>query len=342
MTTRQGVMPWVVAAAMVFAGLAPGANAQRADPEFLWVSPSAWAVNQKGLLRDLQAAADRGYRLVPLPSNGFLLLVQKSVDPSEPVEYIFAWRPKDMNEKAALGYRLVNAFVMVRTKGVTVPTYEYAEVATRLRQSMESELLVAAARGFRVVGLAVQPVVGLMSFLAGPDDAEFVATLERPVQATEAAHSEYIVLASQKVGTMQGELQAAANRGYRLLPLNGAWGATVLLEKTGDAEPIEYLALSAASTATMQAEMNKASASGYRFAATLGSGMREFVVVMQRTNGVRVRTHEQVLHAAARMETLKRELLAELEKGFRIVGLTGFAGFARNAETVAILERPVQ
>ena len=191
-----------------------------------------------------------------------------------------------------------------------------------------------------MVALALQPVLGVRSFVTGVDDSEFVAIMERPVQPTGGALPEYIVLSSLKVATMQTELQAAADRGYRLF--DAAWGSTVLLEKIGDADPIDYLALSTANTATMEREMAKASAEGYRFAATLGGGFREFVVVMQRPKGNRLRTHEQVLHAAARLGTLKRETLARMEKGFRVVGLTYVSGFGRNVETVAILERPVQ
>jgi len=334
-------MSFFAAAAMLFARLPPGVAAQRADPEFLWLSPSTFGT-MNGVLRDLQTAADRGYRLVPLPPAGSLLLVQKTTEPSEPVEYTSASAGKEMDEKAAVGYRLVSNFVMGRRKGSTARTHEYAKVATRLRQSMEDELRGAVKQGFRVVGLALQPIVGPRSFLVGVDDMEFVAILERSVEATQTAPLDYVVLSSLKVGTMQAELQAAADRGYRLLPFEGAWGATVLLEKTSDVAPIEYLALSTAKTATMQAEMEKASAAGYRFAATLGSGFREFVVVMQRAKGVPARTHEQVLHAAARIGTLKRESLAELEKGFRVVGLTSFAGFVRNPETVVILERPAR
>jgi len=330
----------LVAAAVIVAALSPPIFARRDDPEFLWLSPPTWGVAWTAMMRDLQAAADRGYRLVPLPSSSFLMLAQKSADATERVEYVLASTGKDVDRKAALGYHLVHNFVMVRNKGMTVRTHEYSEVATRRRQSMEDELLVAARQGFRVVALAVQPVLGVGSFVTGVDDSEFVAIMERPVQPTGGAPPEYIVLSSVKVATMQTELQAAADRGYRLF--DAAWGSTLLLEKIGDADPIDYLALSTANTATMEREMAKASAEGYRFAATLGGGFREFVVVMQRPKGNRLRTHEQVLHAAARLGTLKRETLARMEKGFRVVGLTYVSGFGRNVETVAILERPVQ
>jgi hypothetical protein len=334
------MIPWLVAAvSTVLAGL-PAANGQHADPEFRWLSPSTWSVNRKALLRDLQAAADQGYRLVPLPNAGSLLLVRKSADPLEPVEYVFASGGKDMNAKAAIGYRLLNNGVMVRTKGLTARTHEYAEVATRRRESMEHELQVAAKQGFRVVELGLRLIVGARSFAVS--NTEFVAELERPVQPTDLTHPEYLVLSTLKAATMQTELQAAADRGYRLLPLESGWGATALLEKIGEPELVEYLVLSAAKIATMQVEMDKASAEGYRFAGTLGSGSREFAVVMQRAKGARTRTHEQRLLATARLDTLKRESLPELEKGFVVVGLPTAPGLSSNDAIVAIMERPVK
>ena len=340
MIPRRGRLTAILAVTTILAQLSL-AHAQGADPEFIWLSPSTWNIGFKGLLRDLQTAADRGYRLVPLPVTPLLLLVQKSSDGSEPVEYVFASEARDMDAKAAVGYRLVNNNVMVRRKGVTTRTYEYAQVATRLRQSLENELRVAVAKGFRVVDLRLGSVVGLRSFLVGVDDTEFIAILERPAGTTGAAPVEYIVLSSLKVGTMQSELQAAADRGYRLLPFEGAWGATVLLEKFGDPEPIEYLALSTTKTATMQTEMNKASTAGYRFAGTLGRGTREFVVVMQRAKGRPERTHEYVLLGTQRLGTMKRESQAQFARGFRVVGFTT-SGQLTTAESVAIFERSLQ
>src|SRR6185436_15536518 len=95
MILRRGRLMAILAVTAILAGLSL-AHAQDADPEFIWLSPSMWNIGFKGLLRDLQAAADRGYRLVPLPVTPLLLLVQKSSDGSEPVEYVFASEAKEM------------------------------------------------------------------------------------------------------------------------------------------------------------------------------------------------------------------------------------------------------
>ena len=329
------------AALLVVAAAAPSVNAQRTEPEFLWLSPSALGTG-KSVLKKLQDAADHGYRLVPLPPSDSLLLVHKPAEPSEPVEYAFVSSAKETEEKAAIGFRLVSSGVMVRTKGATTRTHEYAHVATRLRQSMESELRVAATDGFRVVSLGLVPVLGVSSFVNGVDNTEFVAILERRLNATPSTRAEYIVLSSLKSSTMQRELQAAADRGYRLPSFQGAWGATVLLEKADDADRLEYLVLSTAKIATMEGEMSKAAAEGYRFALALNSGAREFAIVMQRAKGSRVRTHEQVVRAANRIGTLKRETMTDIEKGFLPVGFTSVSGFVHNPEEVMVLERAVR
>ena len=343
----------VVSIAAAIAEL-PAPAAQRADPELLWLS----SFNIKTLQRDLQTAADRGYRLV-LPTGDYfgfgerIVLVERTTAQPEPVEYLLlrgAGEEKEMNEAAVKGYRLAgtfnNLFVMQRRRGTTIRTHEYGDVGTRLKQSMENELLVAVARGFRVVGLTTRSVVGIRSMLGG-QDRELVAILERPVQAAEAVHPEYLILYSLKASTTQAELQAAADRGFRLLPFQGGWGSTVLLEKAGDIEPVEYLVISTAKTGTMQTEMGKASAEGYRFASTFGSGFREFVIAMQRPRGARVRAHEQVVLATSRFKTMERESLAQMANGFRLVGLTSFDSImgtylGRGPEGVAILERRVQ
>ena len=345
---RSVLVGTLVAVASIGTANADLPAAQREDPELLWLSNP----NIKTLQRDLQAAADRGYRLVPLPTGQFgdffirAVLLEKTTAQPEPVEYLLL-RSGDVNEAAARGYRFAGAFtgvlVMQRRKGNTTRTHEYVALGTRLKHTMEDELLTTVAKGFRVVGLQT---LGLDFPVLHTGQRELAAILERPVQAAEAVHPQYVILYSLKASTTQAELQAAADRGYRLSPLQGAWGSTVLLEKADDIEPIEYVVISAAKTETMQEEIDKASAEGYRFACTLGSGLREFVIAMQRLKGSKARTHEHVLLAASRYKTMERELLTQLAKGFRVVGLTSLDSvtgtfFGRGPEGIAVLERRV-
>jgi len=170
-----------------------------------------------------------------------------------------------------------------------------------------------------------------------------MATLLVPTVAdTQVARPEYLVLDTTRTGTMQKELQEAADRGYRLVVGQGSWLLSAILEKaTGDVEPIEYLLLSTSRSGTMQKEMDGASAQGYRFASVLGIG-KDVIIAMQRSKGTTTRTHAQVLLATSGIKTMERELLAGATKGFRFVGQTVFDRVLGGPEYVAILERPAQ
>lgn len=150
-----------------------------------------------------------------------------------------------------------------------------------------------------------------------------------------------MLLDTARTSTMQKELQDAADRGYRLVSGQGSWPLTAILEKAeGNVKPIDYLLLATKRTKTMQKEMNQAAAKGYRFASVLGVG-HEVIIAMQRERGKTTQTHEQKLLATIRIRTLKKELFAAFDQGFRFVGQTVFE-HSFTVENVAILERPVE
>jgi hypothetical protein len=162
----------------------------------------------------------------------------------------------------------------------------------------------------------------------------------RPAAAQGAP--DYRFLDTAKTSTMQLELQQAADAGYRLVPGQGSWLLSALLEKAqGDAEPIEYVLLATSRSGTMQKEMDAAAAQGYRFASVLGIG-GEVIIALQRKKGSTAPTHRQVLLATTSINTMERELMAEAAKGFRFVGQTVFNRAFGGPEYVAILERRVE
>jgi hypothetical protein len=151
--------------------------------------------------------------------------------------------------------------------------------------------------------------------------------------------ADYVLIDTMKTSTMQKELQSAADRGYRIVPGQGTWLLSALLQKPAtEAEPVDYILLATAKSGTMQTEMNAAAAQGYRFASVLGIGP-EVVVCMERRKGATARSHEQKLLATTKIGTMEKELLAEAAKGFRFVGQTVFTNWL-GPEYVAILERP--
>ena len=179
----------------------------------------------------------------------------------------------------------------------------------------------------------------LLSLIVGCSVFSLFGQEATPAQ-TEVA--DITMLDTNKTSTMQKELQAAADQGYRLLPNQGTWLLSAMLERKKEAvEPIEYLLLATSKSSTMQKEMNQASAEGYRFASMLGQGA-EVIVAMARPKGATKPTHELKLLATVRFGTMKKEFTAEIAKGYRYVGQTYFQNWLGQVEYVAIMERPAK
>ncbi len=170
-----------------------------------------------------------------------------------------------------------------------------------------------------------------------------------PTAEAQVAPPDYVVLDTERTSTMQQELQEAADNGYRLVPGQGSWGPTAILEKAGDPEPIEYFLLATSKTGTLQNEIDEAATQGYRLASVLGKG-DEAVVVMRRAPGQVDPTHEYVVLGAKRAGTMEEELLAAAANGFRLVGQSHYKSPSSEIvailfdlpEMVAILERPLR
>ena len=170
-----------------------------------------------------------------------------------------------------------------------------------------------------------------------------------PIAEAQVGPPDYVVLDTERTSTMQQELQEAADNGYRLVPGQGSWGPTAILEKVVDPEPIEYFLLATSKTGTLQDEIGKAATQGYRLASVLGKG-DEAVVVMRRAPGQVEPTHEYVVLGTKRAGTMEEELLAQAANGFRLLGQSRYNSPSSEAvailfdlpEMVAILERPLQ
>ena len=153
-----------------------------------------------------------------------------------------------------------------------------------------------------------------------------------PMAAAQVAAPDYVFLDTEKTSTLQRELQAAADNGYRLVSGYGSWGRpTVILEKVLEPEPIEYLLLATAKTGTLQDEIAEAATQGYRLTSVFEKG-GEAVVVMQRAPGQADPTHEYVVLGTKRLDTMEEEFRAAAANDFKLVGHDGFARLAGEPE----------
>ena len=196
---------------------------------------------------------------------------------------------------------------------------------------------------------------------ADADDGSYRVPLA-PMAEAQVATPDYLFLDTVQTGTLQRELQEAADNGYRLVSGYGSWGRpTVILERVLEPEPIEYLLLATAKTGTLQGEITEAATHGYRFTSVFEIG-GEAVAVMQRAPGQADPTHEYVVLGTKRLGTMEEEFLAAAANGFKLVGQTHYRspssialgaitsavtlGAASGAdlirEMLAVLERSVQ
>ena len=200
-----------VAAVVLLAllSLVPMAAAQVTAPHYVFLDTEKTSTLQ----RELQEAADNGYRLVSgYGSWGRPTVILERVLEPEPIEYLLLATAKtgtlqdEITEAAAQGYRLASVFenggealvVMQRAPGQAAPTHEYVVLGTKRLDTMEEEFLAAAANGFKLVGQSrySNPSATALSILAAAATLgaawvdlaqEMLAVLERPIQHVAAS-----------------------------------------------------------------------------------------------------------------------------------------------------------
>lgn len=163
--------------------------------------------------------------------------------------------------------------------------FEYKLLATSKTSTMEKELNQAADAGFRFEG-----VMGGDTAFGG---REVVSILSRTAGEARAPY-QYKLLATNKTGTMQKEMSAAAAAGfvYRGQTVSdttfGGREVIVIMEReqTRNAPVAEYRLLATNKTGTMQKELAEAATAGYRFkgvtVASTAFGGSEVVVITER------------------------------------------------------------
>ncbi len=155
----------------------------------------------------------------------------------------------------------------------------------------------------------------------------------------------YLLLATERTGTMEEELAEAAALGFRIVtgsPTSGNEMALLLERVATPPDTYEYQLLATTRTSTMQEELAEAAAEGFRLLprtmiAKTGrwTGGQEVVVVLERSPGGVGHRYEYLLLATNLTATLQDELSQALDGGFTLAGLVS------RGEHMVILEREV-
>jgi hypothetical protein len=152
---------------------------------------------------------------------------------------------------------------------------QYKLLATTRTSTMQKEMDETAAQGYRI--LVGSPTSG----------SEMAVFLSR--DGTVAAPYKYKLLATTRTGTMQKELNEAADNGFRLIPstmiakkgmLAGVEIVMIMEQPPKVVKQYEYKLLATSLTSTLQKEVTEAQAAGFVIVGMVSRG--EHMVVMER------------------------------------------------------------
>jgi hypothetical protein len=163
----------------------------------------------------------------------------------------------------------------------------YKVLATQRTSTMEKEMNESAASGFRF-----EATMGGESAFGGK---EVLVVMSKPRSENGAGRFSYRLLATNKTGTMQKELQLAGNEGYAyrgqtvFISAYGGKEVVVILERDnerGSRRRFEYKLLATNKTSTMQKELQQAADAGFLFdGLTIGEtafGGKEVVCILRK------------------------------------------------------------
>ena len=146
----------------------------------------------------------------------------------------------------------------------------------------------------------------------------------------------YKVLATNKTGTMQKEMQEAGEAGFRFVSVMGGETAiggnqvVVLMSKTqGDSNTYSYRLLATSKTSTLQKELQEASDAGFSvvgqtvFESLFGGKETAAIVEKSGEKGAKAADRfEYKLVATSQTSTLEKELKELADAGYEAIDLT--------------------
>jgi hypothetical protein len=167
----------------------------------------------------------------------------------------------------------VAAVLLFAAAGVAQKSPEYKLLATSRTSTMEKEINEMARAGYRLDG----------TMGGDTHEGEIVTVMRKLSESDDKDRFQYKLLATQRTGTMQRELQEAADQGYEYTGVMARGEVMVILErdKTMASKPhSQYRLLATSRTSTMEKELNQAAADGFEFMGLLKRG--EVIAIMRR------------------------------------------------------------
>jgi hypothetical protein len=161
---------------------------------------------------------------------------------------------------------------------------------------------------------------------------------------------EYRVLATNKTSTMEKELNAAAELGFRFQSAMGgetAIGGNEVVAVVGRTEGVKghyaYKLLATSRTSTMEKELQLAAEAGFEYRAQTvfnsAFGGDEVVCILERDRDAGDARGQYRLVATTKTSTLEKELAEAGAAGYQVLGMTVAKTALGGKELVAILRR---
>lgn len=163
---------------------------------------------------------------------------------------------------------------------------------------------------------------------------------------------DYRLLATSKTGTMEKEMNQAADAGFVFGSVMGGESSIggkeviIVMVKSSDTKssPKAYTLLATSKTGTLQKELQQAGDAGYRYCGQTvfesAFGGREVAIILERNQSdVKAKRVEYKLLATSKTSTMEKELKQAGDAGFKflgvIVGKTALGG----KEVISILQK---
>lgn len=167
------------------------------------------------------------------------------------------------------------------------------------------------------------------------------------IAAAQGANA-FRVLATSRTSTMQKEMQAAGDAGFRFASVMGGETAVggkevvVVMQQLGEsAGKFEYRLLATNRTSTMEKEMQQAADAGFQYVGQTVFeslfGGKEVVVILERNPAAPPSPYQYRLFATTKTSTLEKELRQAGE--YEVVGMTLGETSIGGTELVAIARR---
>ena len=240
--------------------------------------------------------------------------------------------------------------VLERPQGITQPRFEYQFLSVKLEGTLQKELSKVVAEGYRPLEMvravdnsvkrtAVSLIVPGGSLLMRKEERTLITVRDLAPATSNTSKLEYKFLATQKVATMEKEMNDAAKAGFRFHSSSPGL-LTLMSRDPNDKSPkqrYEYKLLATRKTGTMQKEMQDMGEKGFNYLST-SSGLGGITTLFEHDLEKPIGTDkkEYKLLAAFTDSTTEKELNESVNNGFQFRDVTKIGGF------IIVLDRPKQ